>query len=136
MTMFPALSPNFLSELETPDFGVVVYTMDDGTEVRRFVHSNGYKTGLSLKYEGKTADEVKTFVDFWKLCKGTFATFNLPDSIIQHPDAYRAGLIDLAGSTDGTLQGIQWRFEGKPTINTVVVDIYNFEVRLLSMTKV
>jgi len=124
--IYPPLIPNFFGDLELPDYKIMVFTNDDGSERRRILHTTGNHTKVKLKYEGRTEVEVGTLVNFYTAAQGLQETFTLDSSIIRHPAAYQAGLAALGSTT-------LWRFESPPSITTVYVGIYNFDVALISV---
>lgn len=123
---FPALVPNYIKTLELPDFGVIVYQFDDDSESRRYRYDTGNHTRLLFQYEGRTEADVANFMNFWRSANGMKEAFTLPASIIKHPVGWTSGLAIL-GTTD------LWRMEEPPRIKTVHTNIYNFDVKMISI---
>lgn len=123
---YPTLIPNYFTDLELPDFGVQVYEFDDGTESRRYVHESGNHTCVSLDYQGRSSNEVGTLISFYRQVKGLAYTFSLPADINQHPAAYVTAIANLGDTA-------LWRFKEPPTIQTQFTNIYNFNVKLISV---
>ncbi len=124
--VYPAITPNTISTLELPDYGVITYKFDDDSESRRYRFDTGNHTRLIFKYEGRTEADVANFISFWKAASGLKEAFTIPDTINKHPLAYKSG-INLLGTT--TL----WRFESAPKITTVYSGIYSWDVNLISV---
>lgn len=124
--IYPTIVPNFIQSLELPDFGVVIYKFDDDSESRRFRYDTGNHTRLLFRYEGRTDNDVANFINFYRSAFGMKEAFTLPDAIIKHPNAWKAGLGVLGTTT-------LWRFENPPRISTVHTGIYNFNVSLISI---
>lgn len=124
--IFPPIIPNYFTDVTLPDYNIIVYNNDDGTQRRRILHTTGNHTRATLKYEGRNETEVATIVSFYQQAKAMTEVFTIDDTIIRHPAAYRAGLLALGSTT-------LWRFESPIQITTVFVGIYNFDVKVISV---
>jgi hypothetical protein len=134
--VYPEIQLNYFKDVTPSTYGVQTYDFEDGTESRRAVYTWGYKTKINLVYEGKTADDVASLMNFYASVQGTVGEFTLPISIMLHPSAYQTALVNLARANDtDTFTQILWRFEGPPQIDTQFTNIYNFNVSLLSMSR-
>ena len=124
--VFPSIIPNWVQTLELPDYGVIIYQFDDDSESRRYRYDTGNHTRLLFRYEGRTEADVANFMSFWRSTSGMKESFTIPDAIIKHPAAWKAGLAILGTTT-------LWRFESPPSIKTVHTGIYSWDCKLISI---
>jgi len=123
---YPPLPPDYLRNLTPPTYGVKTFTFEDGGEARDLRYSDGVGTQILLQYTGASASEWATILNFYRACRGSFTSFTLPGVIIQHPLAYTVALSQLGATT-------LWKFNNQPTPETNVVNLYSFDVQLISV---
>jgi hypothetical protein len=124
---FPSnLAPNFFHVDKLPDYGLKLHENELGREIRRFTETTGNKTELRVLYTGMRATEVNTLLSFYRDTKGTFEAFTLPTSFYLSPD-------EITNSLAGLDDTETWRFLRQPIIKTIISDIYQTEILLISL---
>lgn len=124
---FPSnLAPNFFHVDKLPDYGLKLHENELGREIRRFTETTGNKTELRVLYTGMRATEVNTLLSFYRDTKGTFEDFTLPTSFYLSPD-------EITNSLAGLDDTETWRFLRQPIIKTIISDIYQTEINLISL---
>lgn len=124
---FPSnLAPNFFHVDKLPDYGLKLHENELGREIRRFTETTGNETELRVLYTGMRATEVNTLLSFYRDTKGTFEAFTLPTSFYLSPD-------EITNSLAGLDDTETWRFLRQPIIKTIISDIYQTEINLISL---
>jgi hypothetical protein len=127
---FPDIAPNYLKTIQLPDYNTLVKEFDSGGEVRRSAQHTGVSTKLSLSYTLMSANDTATFINFWRATRGTWLSFTLPLSIIQHPDNLKIAIAKLDSTT-------YFRFSEalnfKTDYATLERGLYSFDVSIQSV---
>ena len=125
--IFPeTLIPNWVRNLTLPNYKVIVSENEDGSEIRRYVYSSGHGTKIQFDYEAQNESQTALAIRFYNHCKGTYAPFHIPLSIIRHSSQFTDAIATLGDTS-------LWRFESEPSISVDYVGIYNFSFQLTSM---
>lgn len=127
---FPAIAPNYLRNIELPDYRLAEKQWEDGGENRRTPQHTGAGTMFSLSYLLMSAQDTATFINFWKSTSATHLPFTLPTVIIKHPDNIKLALANLESTT-------YWRFSEslsfKTDYATLQRGLYSFDVNIQSV---
>ena len=125
--IFPeTLIPNYVRNLTMPNYKVITSEHEDGSEIRRYVFSTGHGTKLQFDYEGQDESQLALAIRFYNHCRGTYAPFHIPLSVVRHSSIYTDAIAALQSTS-------LWRFESEPSFNTDYVGIYNFSFQFFSL---
>lgn len=123
---YPLMPPDFLREINLPDYGVQVTTFGDGYEVRTSANSTGAGLSLILEYQNRTALEWATFSNFYRGVRGPYRAFYLPVGLLRHPPPLLEAIIN-------STQSVWWRFGGPSQVTTRFRDCYDWKANLVSV---
>jgi hypothetical protein len=126
---FPAITPDFMREIELPPYGIHMVTFPDGGEVRQVLSEQSTKSKVKLEFINRNASEVGNVLNFYKNTRGVFGSFTLPLSIWRHP-------LVLTNAYSNLLKNIVWRFDRPISIKTIRQDVYSFDTYLISVSPV
>jgi hypothetical protein len=116
MPTFPAIKPDYFSDISLPDYKSKDLEFDDGRIQTVQTQFRPSAMRFSLRYGFLTVDEVDSIWAFWNTVNGTNGRFDLPDIVLRMPSA----LVTRFNLSNGG--GNLWRFAEKPVINPVVAD--------------
>ena len=122
ITSFP---PSKITSLTPTDFGTQTFKFDDGSSSRMVKFITPTFTQISVEYNGVNGALIASLLDFYlNEAKGLKEGFALPSIFFDRHPAEYSGLI--SNLTTGNL----WWFIEPPSIETVVVNLYNLKFKI------
>ena len=119
---FPAIEPS--SRAWTPgSLPMRSFSTLSGYEARVLLGANSVGTSLSLAFSNLLEDQLLEIISHHSVAKGSFETFDLPDSVF-------AGMSNYGNVTPVSSQ---WRYASPPSIDWVAPGIGNVSVSLLAV---
>lgn len=116
MPTFPAIKPDYFSDIQMPEYKGKDIEFDDGNVQTVVTQFRASRLSFSLRYGFLTVPETESLMLFWRTVLGTNGRFDLPDIVLRMPSAIvtQVNLLNAGGNV--------WRFSSAYTFMPVTAD--------------